>query len=101
MDFLAEQEESVGAAAYERVEAVISRLLHHLAAQGVTETSQLALPHVEGFLAAVTIIDAADTWHATKKFVTWLGRRGYAGSLSAEFKAAEASLRRTCMKQRI
>lgn len=93
-DFLAEQDECVGAEAFERIASAITRLLQHIDAQGVTEAARLELSHVEGFLAASAAPDAADNWHATRLFVTWLGRRGYAASLSAAFKAGEKGIRR-------
>ncbi len=93
-DFLAEQEETVGREAYERIVAVMIRLTEGLERQGVTDPAFLELADVEGFLyAAAGDVGPSDVFYTVKSFVKWLGRRKYAVLLSQEFHASEKLLR--------
>ena len=93
--FLEEQDETVGRDAFERIAAVVGAFSEFLASKGVTETSDLAVEHIQDFVlsGATAPKGAADTWFSVRAFVKWLSRRKHAPGLYDEFGMIQKDLR--------
>lgn len=100
--FFDDLDEEVVRLRLERIAEALRPFFEYLGEAGVEQLNDLSVDHIEAFVAgtlsaAMGERGAADTWHGIKRFVTWCGRRRYAGELAKAFGKKQSELRRVAI----